>query len=812
MGLGHDLRYAVRSFAKRPGFTAVAVLTLALGIGANSAIFSVVNGMLLLPLPYADPDRLVWLQARAQSGFNISISIPNYHSWEEQARAFDNIGAARIADLTMTGAEAPERVRGLQVIGDYFGVLGRTPVLGRTLTADETRRGADRLAVLSYELWQRRFAGAEDILGRSLILDGQPFTVIGVMPPNLGFSRPLTNIWVPMGAYADTLPWDNRGRSPGIIGLARMREDVTIAMARDDMARVGREVTAATGWDGEPTVTPLRDIAVGDIEPALLLLFGAVGFVLLIACANIANLLLARADERQREIAVRTALGASRSRLIRQLLIESVVLALIGGSVGALFAYWGIGALSTTLPATTPFVDRIALDTRVLLFTLGVSVVTGLLFGLIPAIQVSNVDPHATLKEGGRTGGTGGRSGSQFKAVLVVAEIALALVLLIGAGLMIRSFARVGAIDPGFRTERVISTRVALPPDEYTDFQQWYGFYDRLIERVQALPGVIAASVNSAVPLASGSSESGAIPDSRPMERDAFASALFQAASGAYFETLGIPLLRGRVFDDQDIEGRTQVAIIDETMADEFWPGEDPIGRRVAFEFLGDQDSPDPIWREVVGVVGHVRHYELKSQSRVQLYVPFTQPPIWFDRRPPLALFVRTQQPPTTIVSAVRAELAQLDPNLPLYETQTMDEVMSREMATDRMFSGLLVIFSAVALILAAVGLYGIIAYTVARRTHEIGIRMALGAGRSDVLQLVMRRAVALTAIGIAVGLAAAFAVTRMLGSLLFEVDPHDPLTFGGIATLLALIALVASYVPAFRATRVDPVVALRYE
>ena len=810
MGFGHDLRFALRSLAKRPGFTAVAVLTLALGIGANSAIFSVVNGMLLLPLPYAEPDRLVWLQARATSGFTISISIPNYHDWEAKARVFDNIGAARIADLTMTGAEEPERVRGLQVIGDYFGTLGRTPVLGRTLTAEETRRGADRLAVLSYELWQRRFAGDEGIVGRSLTLDRQPFTVIGVMPPNLGFSKPLTNIWVPMGAYADTLPWDIRGRSPGIMGLARMREDVTIAMARDDMARVGREVSDATGWEGEPTVIPLRDIAVGDIEPALMLLFGAVGFVLLIACANIANLLLARADERQREIAVRTALGAGRGRLIQQLLVESVVLALMGGGVGLLFAYWGVGALSTLLPTTTPFVDRIALDARVLLFTLGVSVVTGFLFGLIPAIQVSKVDPHTTLKEGGRTGASGGRS--RFKAVLVVAEVALALVLLIGAGLMIRSFAQVGAIDPGFRAERVISTRVALPPAEYTDFQQWYGFYGRLIERVQSLPGVISAGVNSAVPLASGSSESGAIPDNRPVEGDSMASALFQAASGDYFGTMGIPLLRGRLFDDQDIEGRTLVAVIDETMANEFWPDEDPIGRRVAFEFIGDGTPPDPVWREVVGVVGHVRHYELKSQSRVQLYVPYTQPPIWFDRRPPLALFVRTQQAPATIVSAVRAELAQLDPNLPLFETQTMDDVMSREMATDRMFSGLLMIFSAVALVLAAIGLYGIIAYTVARRTHEIGLRMALGAGRSDVLALVMRRAVALTATGIAIGLAAAFAVTRMLGSLLFEIDPHDPLTFGGIAVLLALIALAASYVPAYRATRVDPVVALRYE
>jgi len=396
--------------------------------------------------------------------------------------------------------------------------------------------------------------------------------------------------------------------------------------------------------------------------------------------------------------------------------------------------------------------------------------------------------------------------------VLVVAEVALALVLLIGAGLMIRSFARVGAIDPGFSSERVVSTRVPLPPAEYTDFPQWHGFYGRLLDRVQSLPGVISVGINSAVPLASGASESGTLPDNRPLEGDSAASAMFQAASGAYFETMGIPLLRGRVFDEPDIEGRTLVAVIDETMAEEFWPNEDPIGRRVSFESQGDGETPEMIWREVVGVVGHVRHYELKEQSRVQLYVPYTQPPIWFDRRPPLALFVRTQQAPETIVSAVRAEVAQLDPNLPLFETQTMDEVLSREMATDPMFSGLLTIFSAVALVLAAIGLYGVIAYTVARRTHEIGIRMALGADQSDVLGLVMRRAVLLTAAGLAIGLGAAFAVTRMLGSLLFEIDPHDPLTFGGITVLLAAIALVASYVPAYRATRVDPVVALRYE
>ena len=441
------------------------------------------------------------------------------------------------------------------------------------------------------------------------------------------------------------------------------------------------------------------------------------------------------------------------------------------------------------------------LDPRVYAFTLGISVVTGVLFGLIPAIQISRVDPHVTLKERGRTPGASGPRG----------VLKGALILLIGAGLMLRSFARLGNVNAGFQTSNVVSMRIALPPADYTNLPQWYGFYRRLIERVRELPGVVSASVNNGIPLSSGGTESGALPDSRPLERDSAASCLYQAASPDYFRTLGIPLLRGRFFGDQDIEGRTQIAIVDETMAREFWPNEDPIGRRVAFEFIGGEDGsfPEPIWREVVG---HVRHYELKSQSRVQLYVPYTQPPIWFDNRPPLALFVKTQRQPTAIVSAVRAELAQLDQNLPLYDVQTLDEVMFREMATDRTFSGLLLIFSGVALLLAAVGLYGVIAYTVSRRTHEIGMRMALGADAPDVLRLVMRRAVLLIGLGIVIGLGGAFAVTRALTSVLFEVDAHDPATFEGIAVLLAFVALAASYVPARRATRVEPVVALRYE
>ena len=809
-----DLRYAARVLAKSPGFTAVAVITLALGIGANTAIFSVVNGVLLLPLPARDADRIVFLAARSEAGYDISVSIPNYHSWEEQSRVFETMGASRGTSLNLTGGDQPERLEGQQVLGDFFGALGRSAAIGRTLRGDETRRGAARLAVVSHGFWKRRFGGDPDLVGQTLMLDMQSFTVIGIMPEDFFYPSPSNDIWVPMGVYADTLPWDQRGNSPGMYGLARMKQGVMVEQAREDMESVGRRITDETASGSTPTVTSLREVALGEIEPALLVLFGAVGFVLLIACANVANLLLARGEGRQREVAVRTALGAGRGKILHQLLTESVLLSLIGGVVGVLLARWGIQALVASLPPEIPLGDRVTLDQRVLLFTLLLSVLTGLVFGLVPALQASRVDLHDALKEGGRSG-AGGALRGRMRHALVVAELALALILLIGAGLMIQSFGRLQAVDPGFRPENIATMRISLPDADYENTRKWYEFYGRLLERVEALPGVVSTAVNNGVPLASGGTESGSIPDSRPLEEESFASCLYQAASPDYFKTMGIPLLRGRTFTEQDIEDRPPVAIVDETMAREFWPDEDPIGRRVAFEFRGmhDADAPEPIWREVVGVVGHVRHYELRSKSRVQIYVPFTQPPTWFgNRRRPLALFVKTEGEPAAIVPAVRNELRALDPNLPIYDVRTMEEVLVQEVGTDRMLSGVLTLFAVVALLLAAVGIYGVIAYTVSRRTQEIGVRMALGARRADVLKLVMRQSLVLTAIGLVIGMTMAFGVTRVLSSALFEVNANDPITFVGIGLLLAAVAFVASYVPAHRATRVDPVIALRYE
>ncbi len=693
------------------------------------------------------------------------------------------------------------------MLGDFFGVLGIPPQLGRTISAIETVRGAPRLAVIGHDLWQRRYAGDPGAIGEAIVLSGEAFTIIGVMPGDFGFGA--AQVWVPMGAD-ETQPWEERGNSSGTYAIARMRSGVTFEQAAADMERVGQQVRADTGWPGMPTVTPLREVLVGDLRPSLLVLFGAVGFVLLLACVNLANLLTARADARRREFAVRASLGAGRGRLVRQLLTESVLMSLGGGLLGVALARGLLPALVSELPLRVVLNAQIGLDARVLLFTLVVSVSTGLLFGLLPAIGASGVSLVDALKGAGR--GTGSAAGrSRIRSGLVIGELALALVLLIGAGLMLRSFNQLQAVDPGFRTNGIATMWVSLPDAEYTDTAAWMQFYERLLERVEALPGVRGVGMNNVIPLGTGGSESPTLPDNRPVEFDATASALFQTVNGAYFEALGIPLLRGRTFDSRDLDARAHVAIVDETMAAAFWPGEDPIGRRVAFEFDGDLDDMAPIWRTVVGVVGHVRHYDLRLPSRVEIYVPFTQPPTYFDRRRwPMSLFVETDGDPTNTVGAVRDELARLDPNLPLHTVRTMDEILVAAVGFDRVLSGVLTIFALVAVLLAAVGIYGVMAYSVSQRTHEIGVRMALGARAVDVVLLVQRRALVLVAAGLGIGLVSAAALSRAMSSVLFELSAGDPVTFATVPVILATVALAASYLPARRAARVDPLVAVR--
>ncbi|MDX1384615.1 MAG: ADOP family duplicated permease, partial [Thermoanaerobaculia bacterium] len=625
------------------------------------------------------------------------------------------------------------------------------------------------------------------------------------------FPLPEADVWVPMGLYADVLPWEQRGNSPGSYVVARLREGATLDDARQDMARVGALVTQEFEWQGEPKVESLRERYLGEIRTGILLLFGAVGFVLLIACANVANLLLSRAENRQREIAVRSALGAGGGRILRQLLTESATLGLAGGVTGALLGWGGVRLLVASLPAGTPFVDRIRLDGPVLAFTLLTALVTGLVFGLAPVIHVLRTDLRGALSEGG--GRSGDRGRGRLRGTLVAAEVALALVLLVGASLMLKSFGRLQTVDPGFDTDNVLTARVSPPASSYPDTAAWTRLFERLLDEAAAIPGVRLAAVNNGIPLASGGTESGSIPEGRPVEQESFEPCLYQSVSADYFAVMGIPLLRGRSFEPTDDDGTFRVAIVDETMARKFWPDQDPIGRKVAFEFAGTREAPEPIWREVVGVVGHVRHYELRSPSRVQVYVPFTQPPVWFDRRlPDMAIFLKTDTAPEAALGGLRRTLAGIDAQLPLYDVRTMRDVLDQEVANDRLIGSNLGVFAAIALTLAAVGLYGVMAYAVSQRTHELGLRMALGARRREVLGLVLLRAVRLVAIGVAAGVVVALALSSLVGSLLYEVSAVDPVVFGTIVLLLFAVGLVASAVPAWRASRIDPLRALRYE
>jgi putative ABC transport system permease protein len=820
MTLWQDLRYGARMLLKQPLFTLVAVIALALGIGANSAIFSVVNGILLRPLPYDESERLMALSERGKQMDGMSISYPNFTDWKAQNQTFDQIAVYNRASYNLTGIGEPERLLAAQASAELFSVLRVSPAKGRVFTSDEDKPGGEPVVVLSYGLWQRRFGGDEKILDQTISLNDRNYTVIGVMPQKFLFPSRI-EMWVPVGPLSDQESWKQRGNHPGLYGVARLKPGVTVEQARADMDTVAegleqRYPDSNTG--NRVTITPLLENYVRDIRPALWILLGAVGLVLLIACANVANLLLARATSRQKEIAVRLALGASRWRIIRQLLTESVLLSFIGGSIGLLLAQWGIDLILAISPNDIPRAREINLDMGVLAFTFGISFLTGLIFGIVPALQATRFDVHETLKETGR--GNSGRH-QWVRSSLVVVEIATTLVLLVGAGLLIRSFYQLQQVNPGFSYDSLLSFSVSLPQKKYATDDQQVNFFRQALQNIQALPGVKEVGLASGLPLGNNGWQTSFRVEGQPPPEPG-KSPLMEAclASPDYFKAMGIRLIKGRYFTEQDnrshvteekTRGKTEdeislaglnAMIIDEEFARRYWPDEEAVGKHIR---LGGDQGP---LIEVVGIVGRVKMEGLNTDSnRVQGYFPFFQIP-----SSGMTVIIKSSVEPTQMIAAARQQILAVDPHQPVYEIRTMDEIKSESIASERLNLTLLSIFAGVALILALVGVYGVMSYAVTQRTHEIGIRMALGAQTGNVMKMVIANGMKMAIIGIVIGLGGAFAVTRVMQNLLFGVSATDLLTFVSVPVILVGVALVACFVPALRATKVDPMIALRYE
>lgn len=801
-----DVRYGTRMLIKGPGFTAVALLTLMLGIGANSAIFTVVNALLLRPLPFEESENLVFLSERSRQLEGMSISYPNFTDWREQNSVFENIAVFRRQSFNLTSGSEPERLNGSQVSASLFSILRYQPALGRAFTDEEDKPGANPVVILSHGLWQRRFGSDPHLLGQTLTMSGRGFTVIGVMPQSFAFPTRV-ELWVSVGQESGQQSWQNRGNHPGLYGVARLRSGVGVEQARADMDTVaGRleEQYPNTNSTNRVTVQPLLEIVVRDVRPGLVVLIAAVGFVLLIACVNVANLLLARGATREKEIALRSALGARRGRLVRQLLTESLLLSFGGGVLGLALAYWGVKGLIAISPANTPRVSEISLDMTVLGFTLGVTLLTGVAFGLAPALHASKPDLNETLKDASR-GSTGGLHRHRFRSALVVVEVAVALVLLIAGGLTIRSFYRLQQVTPGFDGENLLTIQLTLPPATYPEPHQRAGFFQQLLGRLASLPGVESVGGATGLPLGNnGNQTSFSIEGQPPPPPGEIPLVEIANVSTDYFKTMRIPLLRGRIFTDQDHSETPQVIVIDQLFAERYWPGEDPLGKQIRF---GGVSSQNPLLT-VVGVVGRVMMEGLDNNSnRVQGYRPYLQGP-WNG----FSVVLRTKSEPTSLASSVRQEVLNIDGNQPIFNIRTMEQIRSESITPRRLTTILLSIFAGVALLLATVGIYGVMAYSVSQRTHEIGIRIALGAARRDVMRLVVGQGMLLASLGVGLGLGGAFLLTRWMSNLLFGVSATDPMTFGGIAALLTGVAFAACCIPARRAMSVDPMVALRYE
>lgn len=804
----HDLRYAGRVLRQNPGFTAVAALTLAIGIGANTAIFSVIDAVLLKPLPYRDPAAVCLLSERLPSLGPTGPSWQNFQDWRAQSRVFESIAAVRNTTLTLTGAGEPERLQAQQASAALFPLLGVSAVRGHTFTAGEDRAGAAPAALISYGFWQRRFGGATDAIGRSITLDNQSYTITGILPADYQLIQP-AEVVVPFEPWAARLP-DDRSWHPGILAVGRLRAGASLEAARAEMSAIGKRLeqqypAADTGVG--IVVNRLHDQLVSNVRPALIVLLCAVGAVLLIACANLANLLLARASGRRREIAMRTALGAARGRLLRQLLTESSLLALCGGVLGVALAYGAVPPLVALAGSSIPNAAKITVDTRVLLFAVAVVGAAGILFGVGPGIQALRLDVLATLNEGSR-GSTAGAGQKRLRGLLVVGEIAFAIVLLIGAGLLLRSFDRLQNVSPGFQPGNLLVADLPVSQRAYPQSAERLNYYDRILDRVCALPGVSSVGAAAVLPVSGRGAQihfniQGRAPES---PRD-FIIVGYRPVTPRYLETIGIPLVQGRYITDADTEGAPHVAVINEAMARQYFPKQNPIGRHVQ---LGQTPDPSVPWHEIVGVVADVRQ-TLAGEPAAEMYMPIRQVdallPVTF-----VSLVLRTETDPRAGIGALRAAVREIDRDQPLVRVRTMEENISTSIAEPRFRTTLLAIFAGCALLLSIVGLYGVVTYSVTRRASEIGIRLALGAQRRDILKMILSEGLRLALAGVAIGAVGALALTRFIQTFLYATTATDPITYIVIPAILIAVALLACYIPARTAMCLDPISALRHD
>jgi putative ABC transport system permease protein len=812
-----DIRYVFRTLRARPGFTAIVVLTLTLGIGTNTAIFSVVNAALLRPMPFLEPDKLVSISLTnlRRSNNQGTVSYPDFEDWRSQTQAFEQMAAYRINIFTLTGVDDPSNLQGGVVSADLFSLLRVTPILGRVFLSEEDNAqgaGGSRTAILSYGLWQGRFASDPNVIGRTIELNNRSHTVIGVMPPDFRYpiqSEPV-ELWTTILYDAEVVDGNpprtvNRG-DRYLKVIARLKHDVGIAQAQAEMDSIANALASqypdTNANKGVRLVSELESM-VGDLRTPLLILLSAVGCVLLIACANVANLLLARATTRHKEMAIRAALGASRGRIIRQLLTESLLLSLTGGVLGLLLAWLGTKIIIAISPQNIPRLRDITLDFRVLGFTLFVSLLTGIIFGLAPALHASKVNLTESLKEGARSSSDGSQR-KRLRAALVVGEVALALMLLVGAGLLIKTFIRLQEVNPGFDAHNLLTVSINLPAARYGD-PQIVGFYEQLVSRIESLPGVDSASVVNPLPLGGLNISLVFDIESNPLPKSEQPQTEYRAVNPGYFKTMHIPLIDGRDFTVADNQDALPVVIINESLSRRFFPNDNPVGKRIKPSIALDKRGP--LMRQIIGVVGDVRHKNLQTESGPELYVPHSQIPFR-----PMTMVIRTNRNTQDIVGSIRSEVKQLDKDLPIYNVKTMDQFMAQALAQARFNTTLLATFATVALILSTIGFYGVMAYTVAQRTREIGVRVALGATNTDVLRLVLGHAMTLALIGIAIGVCGGLVVTNLMSSLLYGVSSIDPMIFIGVAILLFITALLACYIPAQRAMKVDPIIALRYE